>query len=243
MYRIAVISDTHGTLRPEAIDLLRSADRILHCGDIADQGTLDRLRQLGEVTAVRGNCDGEWAAELPGELLLDLCGRKVYMIHDRKQMSALAEQADIVLFGHSHRYEEKEEDGKLWLNPGSGGPRRFGRPATMAVLEFESESERPTVRKAELSEEAARRTGVDRGSETKERVPGAEEAGSEFTSGRLHGIVSQMVRDLERGKSVDYIVKRRGVSRALAEQICQIYFTHPGIDVQGVLDRIEIAGR
>ncbi len=65
----------------------------------------------------------------------------------------------------------------------------------------------------------------------------------ELESGELRGIVETVVRDLAKGKSVDRIVKSRKISRVLTAQISQIYFTHPGIDVQGVMDRIEIAGR
>ena len=65
----------------------------------------------------------------------------------------------------------------------------------------------------------------------------------ELESGELRGIVETVVRELARGRSVERIVKTHGLSRTLTEQICQIYFTHPGIDAQGVMDRIEIAGR
>lgn len=233
IHKIAVISDTHGILRPAAVEQLRSSELILHGGDVADQNTLDRLGECARVIAVRGNCDKEWAEELPQEACFELYGKKIYMVHNRQQMSAKAEGADVVIYGHSHKYEEKEEDGRLWLNPGSGGPRRFGRPATMAVLEINEESGNLTIKRIELTEDEAQNTA------------GAAADGlcPELGSGELRGIVEMIVRDLGRGKSVDRIVKTRGISRALTEQICQIYFTHPGIDVQGVMDRIEIAGR
>ncbi len=233
IHKIAVISDTHGILRPAAVEQLRSSELILHGGDVADQKTLDRLGECARVIAVRGNCDKEWAEELPQEACFELYGKKIYMVHNRQQMSAKAEGADVVIYGHSHKYEEKEEDGRLWLNPGSGGPRRFGRPATMAVLEINEESGNLTIKRIELTEDEAQNTA------------GAAADGlcPELGSGELRGIVEMIVRDLGRGKSVDRIVKTRGISRALTEQICQIYFTHPGIDVQGVMDRIEIAGR
>lgn len=229
IHKIAVISDTHGILKPETVEALREAELILHGGDIADRKILDRLNECARVIAVRGNCDKEWAEELPQEISFELYGKKIYMIHNKKQRSAKAEEADIVIYGHSHKYEEKEEDGRLWLNPGSGGPRRFGKPATMAVLELDEESGSLTVKRIELGE-AQDATGIAR-----ERP--------ELGSGELRGIVETIVKDLGHGKSVDRIVKTRGISRALTEQICQIYFTHPGIDVQGVMDRIEIAGR
>ncbi len=260
VHKLAVISDTHGILRQKAVEAFQGAELILHGGDIADQKILDRLREYARVIAVRGNCDKEWAEELPQEICFELYGKKIYMVHNRKQISAKADGADVVIYGHSHRYEEKEEDGRLWLNPGSGGPRRFGRPATMAVLEIDEESGSLTVKRIELTED-----GVRNAVETAQDMIGTAQGGNsiaaaydtdgtarkavadglraEFGSGELRGIVETIVRDLGRGKSVDRIVKTRGISRALTEQICQIYFTHPGIDVQGVMDRIEIAGR
>ena len=229
-HKIAVISDTHGILRPKAVELLQSAELILHGGDIADQKTLDRLKECARVIAVRGNCDKEWAEELPQEISLELYGKKIYMIHNKKQMSPKAEDADLVIYGHSHKYEEKKEDGRLWLNPGSGGPRRFGRPATMAMLEIDEESGSLTVTRIGLSE-----------GEAQDEAP--DSLCPELGSGELRGIVETVVKDLARGRSVDHIVKTRRISRVLTEQICQIYFTHPGIDAQGVMDRIEIAGR
>ncbi len=228
IHRIAVISDTHGILRPETVEALRSAELILHGGDIANRKTLDRLGECARVIAVRGNCDKEWAEALPQEVCFELYGKKIYMVHNRKQRSEEAETADIVIYGHSHKYEEKEENGRLWLNPGSGGPRRFGKPVTMAMLEIDEESGSLAVKRIELSGDEARNEDS--------LCPGLD-------SGELRGIVETIVRDLSRGRSVDHIVKTRGISRALTEQISQIYFTHPGIDVQGVVDRVEIAGR
>ncbi len=251
IHKIAVISDTHGILKPETVETLREAELILHGGDIADRKTLDRLNECARVIAVRGNCDKEWAEELPQEVSFELYGKKIYMIHNKKQRSAKAEEADIVIYGHSHKYEEKEEDGRLWLNPGSGGPRRFGKPATMAVLEIDEENGSLTVKRIELGE-AQDATGValdevtsdaDEVVQETSRKNVADDSCPELGSGELRGIVEMIVRDLGHGKSVDRIVKTRGISRALTEQICQIYFTHPGIDVQGVMDRIEIAGR
>ncbi len=230
IHKIAVIADTHGSLRPKALELLRSSELILHGGDIADRKTFDRLNECARLIAVRGNCDKEWAEKLPQEVSLELYGRKIYMVHNKKQASSKAEAADLMIYGHSHRYEETEEGGKLFLNPGSGGPRRFGKPATMAVLKIDEESGSMTVERIDLSAD-------------EEQDAAADSLCPALDSGKLRGIVEEVVRDLVRGRSVDHIVKTHRISRALTEQICQIYFTHPGIDVQGVMDRIEIAGR
>ncbi len=229
-YKAAVISDTHGILRPEVLEIIKTADLVLHGGDIADQKTYDRLNEMTKIIAVRGNCDGEWAQDIPDEAFFELCGRKIYMVHNKKKASDKAENADIIIYGHSHKYEEKTVGGTLWLNPGSCGARRFGMPLTMAVLEFDTENGEFVVKRIDLS---------PKGQCGKQ----SDNASPKFGDGDLQETVAAVVGDLKRGKSVENIVKTRRLDRALAEQICQIYFTHQGIDVQGVLDRMEIAGK
>ncbi len=228
IHRIAVLSDTHGTLRREAAEVLRTSELILHGGDIADRKTLEKLEKYARVIAVRGNCDREWTEGLPKEASFTLYDRKIYMVHDKKQMSAEAQKADLVIYGHSHRYEKKEEDGRIWLNPGSGGPRRFGRAATMALLTIDGESGKMAVERIDLSGGSAQE---------------ADKQSPQFGSGELRGIVEAVIKDLSRGRTVADIAKARRIRPALAEQIAQIYFTHPGIDGQGVMNRMEIAGR
>ena len=132
--RIGVISDTHGLLREEVLEILRSCDCILHGGDINNRGVLDTLEQIAPVYVVRGNNDREWAEQLPHDLTVRMEGRKIFMVHNRKEIENLPEDADIVIFGHSHKYFEQVIDGRLWLNPGSCGKRRFGQEISLAVL-------------------------------------------------------------------------------------------------------------
>ena len=83
---------------------------------------------------VRGNNDREWAEQLPHDLTVRIEGWKIFMVHNRKEIENLPEDADIVIFGHSHKYFEQVIDGRLWLNPGSCGKRRFGQEISLAVL-------------------------------------------------------------------------------------------------------------
>ena len=228
IYKAAVISDTHGILKPEVLEIIDTVDLVLHGGDIADKKTYDKLNEINKVVAVRGNCDGEWAQDIPAEAFFELCSRKIYMVHNKKKASDKANDADIIICGHSHKYEEKTVDGRFFINPGSCGARRFGMPLTIAVLEFDTENGDFAVKKIDL---------LSKGQ------CGASGSGSpKFGDGGLQETVAIVVGDIKRGKSVENIVKTRKLDRALTEQICQIYFTHQGIDVQGVLDRIEIAG-
>ena len=142
MMKVGVISDTHGLLRQEVLEILRSCDCILHAGDINNRGVLDTLEQIAPIYAVRGNNDKEWAEHLPHDLTVHLESLKIFMVHNKKEIQNLPPDADIVIFGHSHKYLEQEIDGKHWLNPGSCGKRRFGQEISLAVLWFEGESYR-----------------------------------------------------------------------------------------------------
>ena len=141
---IGVISDTHGLLRPEAVDALVGVDRIIHGGDVGGEDILDALAEIAPVTAVRGNTDYQsWAARLPATELLEVGGRSIYVVHDIEDLNVdpVAAGIDVVVYGHSHRPEwERRSDGVWYLNPGSAGPRRFSLPVTVARLEVSSAS-------------------------------------------------------------------------------------------------------
>ena len=140
MMKVGVISDTHGLLREEVLEILRSCDCILHGGDINNQGVLDTLEQIAPVYVVRGNNDKEWAEHLSHDLTVQLEGLKIFMVHNKKEIQNLPPDADIVIFGHSHKYFEQVIEGQLWLNPGSCGKRRFGQEISFAVLTIDGES-------------------------------------------------------------------------------------------------------
>jgi hypothetical protein len=134
---IGVISDTHGLLRPEALDALRGAEHILHAGDVGDITILDRLRTIAPVTAIRGNIDtGGPTAQLPATEAVELNGHLIYMLHSIADLDLKPEAAGIsvVIFGHSHKPSSDIHKRVLYLNPGSAGPRRFKLPITVAHL-------------------------------------------------------------------------------------------------------------
>ncbi len=137
---IGVISDTHGLLRPEALDALRGSDLILHAGDVGPREILDRLRAIAPTVAVRGNVDtAVWATALPSTDMIEADGLHLYMLHDRAALDLDPKAAGFaaVIFGHSHRPGAELRDGVLYLNPGSAGPRRFTLPITVARLTIE----------------------------------------------------------------------------------------------------------
>ena len=140
MTTIGLLSDTHGLLRPEARVALRGVDRIIHAGDICDAQVLQALAEIAPVVAVRGNNDrGPWAEAVPERELVAVDGVKLYVLHDLHELDvdpkALGVQA--VISGHSHRPLSKMENGVLYVNPGSAGPRRFRLPVSLGFLEID----------------------------------------------------------------------------------------------------------
>lgn len=134
---IGLISDTHGLLRPQAVEALRGCDLVLHAGDIGDADILKRLSELAPVKAVRGNNDtGAWASVIPEAVRFQVGGRTILMLHDVKMRSPLDMEGKVhvVVSGHSHRPTIEWREQVLFLNPGSAGPRRFKLPVTVATL-------------------------------------------------------------------------------------------------------------
>jgi putative phosphoesterase len=142
--RVGLISDTHGFLRPEAIRFLRGADHIIHAGDIGGPEILDELRALAPLTVVRGNNDtGRWARAVPAEANIELGGVTIHVVHDLAELRA---SARVVVTGHSHKPVVKEEDGVLYVNPGSAGPRRFTLPIAVGELKISGATVRARIR-------------------------------------------------------------------------------------------------
>lgn len=134
--KIAILSDTHGLLRPQVVEYLKTADVILHGGDINKQYIVDELEGYAPVYVVRGNNDKEWAEGIPYSLTVTIGGITFYMVHNKKEVPVSITGVDVVVFGHSHKYARDERDGILWLNPGSCGPRRFHQEITMMMAEI-----------------------------------------------------------------------------------------------------------
>ncbi|HXS28900.1 MAG TPA: metallophosphoesterase family protein [Steroidobacteraceae bacterium] len=147
--RIGLISDTHGLLRPEAVQALTGVEQIIHAGDVGAAAIIEHLRALAPVHAVRGNNDrGAWAAELPLQLALQWAGVRIHVLHDVKEldMDPAAAGFRAVVAGHSHKPGVLERDGVLFVNPGSAGPRRFKLPITVGFLIVTDGSVRGEIR-------------------------------------------------------------------------------------------------
>lgn len=135
--KIGIISDTHGMLRPEVIEVLKSCGCIIHGGDINNQKIMDELQSMARLYVVRGNNDKEWAEYLPHDLRFNIEGVNFYLVHNKKEVPEELGDTNVVIFGHSHKYAESKIEGRLWLNPGSCGKRRFHQEISFAVMEAE----------------------------------------------------------------------------------------------------------
>jgi putative phosphoesterase len=150
---IGLISDTHGLLRPEAVEVLRGSELIIHAGDVGLPEILVELRTIAPVVAVRGNVDqGEWADRLPVTAMAEVAAVRVYVIHDVKELDLdpAASGFRVVVSGHSHKHGKVERGGVLYVNPGSAGPRRFRLPITVARLHLQG-PRKPQVEFIELT--------------------------------------------------------------------------------------------
>lgn len=139
---VGIISDTHGLMRPQALDALRGSDLIIHAGDVGRPEILAPLRALAPTVAVRGNVDkGSWALQLPLSEIVDVGMLSFYVLHNIDELDLDAPTAGFaaVVYGHSHKPSAETRDGVLYLNPGSAGPRRFTLPVTVARVRVAGE--------------------------------------------------------------------------------------------------------
>ena len=133
---VGVISDTHGLLRPQALVALRGVDHIIHAGDVGGPEILEQLQSIAPLTVVRGNTDGgTWTREMARTEVVEVGGATFYVLHDLFDLDLSPQAAgfDAVIFGHTHEPEIRNEDGVLFLNPGSAGPVRGEKPVSLAA--------------------------------------------------------------------------------------------------------------
>lgn len=128
--RIAVLSDTHvktsGELPAPLLKALAGVDLIIHAGDFTERAVLDQLKALAEVKAVCGNMDsGEIRRMLPQKDLFVLGGKRIGLTHGwgppwgiEMWIRKMFTEADLIIFGHSHKACHRYLQGSLMFNPG-----------------------------------------------------------------------------------------------------------------------------
>ncbi|MEX0893984.1 MAG: metallophosphoesterase family protein [Gemmatimonadota bacterium] len=142
--RVGLISDTHGKLRPQVLTHFGGVDLILHAGDVNGLELLDELALIAPVRAVWGNTDGmDHRAHLPEVAEVEAADRRIVVVHGHQLGSPTPERlveqwpdADVIVYGHTHRPMERRAGKALVLNPGGAGAARFGIPPTVMVLEL-----------------------------------------------------------------------------------------------------------
>lgn len=215
--KIGIISDTHGLLRPEVLQSLEGSDVILHGGDINKQEILDRLEEIAPVYVVRGNNDKDWAQNIPYMLDLELEGNRIYMTHKKQDLPADLGSYDLVVYGHSHRYEEGRQGNTIMLNPGSCGPRRFHQAITMAT--------------AQTGPEGIKVTRIDIAQKPVSKL-------SKTGTADLKRQIEIVMKETKNNRSPSYISSRYGFDSALTEHIVRLHLTHPGVDSEGIIRRM-----
>ena len=134
---IGLISDTHGLIRPEALEALQGVEFIIHAGDIGKPEVVSALKAIAPVAAIKGNIDsGAWAKLLPDTKLVKAGGMRLFIIHNVRELDCdpVARGFQVVVSGHSHKPSVSTRDGVLFVNPGSAGPRRFKLPVAVGKL-------------------------------------------------------------------------------------------------------------
>ena len=137
---VGLISDTHGLLRPGVHEALTGVELILHSGDVGGAGILDELRLIAPVRAVFGNTDPPDEPELTEAITVAIDGIRVHVSHGHEVGSPTPEKlavhydADVVVFGHTHRPLVSWLGRQLFVNPGAAGPKRFDLAPSVARL-------------------------------------------------------------------------------------------------------------
>lgn len=140
VHRIGLISDTHGLLRPGVFDALAGVEAILHAGDVGGEEILDELSVLAPVLAVFGNTDPPGDPRLAAEIEREWGGLRVHVSHGHELGVPTPEKLlaryphDILVYGHTHRQLVTRAGGRLVVNPGAAGQRRFNLTPSVAVL-------------------------------------------------------------------------------------------------------------
>lgn len=139
IHRIGLISDTHGLVRPNVFSALDGVELILHAGDVGD-GVLEELAAIAPIEAVCGNTDSSDDPRLRQSIERVIGGVRVHVSHGHELGSPTPERllakydADVIVYGHTHQQKVLESNGRLVVNPGAAGARRFKLMPSVGVL-------------------------------------------------------------------------------------------------------------
>jgi putative phosphoesterase len=137
---VGLISDTHGMVRASVHDALSGVELILHAGDVGGDAILDELEIIAPVLAVYGNTDAPIDPRLAASIDREIGGLRVHVSHGHELGSPTPEMllerysADVIVYGHTHKQLVVRADGRLVVNPGAAGARRFKLEPSVARL-------------------------------------------------------------------------------------------------------------
>ena len=137
---IGLISDTHGLLRSSVHEALRGVGLILHAGDVGGEEILEELRIIAPVQAVYGNTDPVDDPSLSQELIVPAGGIHIHVSHGHElggptpEKLLAAYSQEVLVYGHTHKQLVTRAGGRLVVNPGAAGPRRFNLEPSVARL-------------------------------------------------------------------------------------------------------------
>jgi putative phosphoesterase len=139
---VGLISDTHGLLRPEVFTAFKGVDLILHAGDVGPDEILDELSAIAPVQAVRGNTDRSDNPRLPASFELQINGISVHVSHGHEVGATPAKlfaaySATVIVYGHTHRELITRADGRITVNPGAAGARRFDLQPSVGLMRID----------------------------------------------------------------------------------------------------------
>ena len=143
-HRIGLVSDTHGMLRPEVFTALEGVELIFHAGDVGPDELLDRLEAIAPVQAVFGNTDSPGRLRLQEAIDTSIGGVRLHVSHGHEigvptpVRLVAAYDADVIVYGHTHRQLIERIGAQLVVNPGAAGARRFNLAPSVAILTIEA---------------------------------------------------------------------------------------------------------
>lgn len=144
-HRIGLISDTHGLLRPGVHDALVGVQLILHAGDVVGDEILDELALIAPIRAVFGNCDFPDDPRLTRSIELEIGGVRIHVSHGHElgvptpELLLARYEADVIVYGHTHKPLVQRVGDRLVVNPGAAGPKRFRLEPSVGILELSPE--------------------------------------------------------------------------------------------------------
>ena len=259
--RAAVMADTHGVLRPEVERILETCDVIIHAGDFDSQMLYHKLDVDQPLYAVRGNNDRGWSGGLATVKRFEIGGVKFIMAHERVDIPSPPGDVQVVIFGHSHMFYQQEINGRLWLNPGSCGYKRFTLPLSLAVMTIEDGNYEvetiwlekgygtPGAAKAQMEtskmgkyekqqrrykQKAGKAAGGKQAADKEQRDSRRKEAERDSLF-----MIAKIQRLKKAGETRDWVIRNLGDEYKLAGTVYDICEKKPGLNARQILELIK----